>query len=142
MSKDKIARLREKFHVEIEEALKISHSKMNQAHKEFMIRFRKAQEELKRNIEIEQLSPQERLNSAHTDITNTLKLAAQTRDIESPQAGDGHSIHEEIDIQFAHEKYARVELFQRLRDDQGQDFEQMHLQSGIDPSYDPDVYCW
>jgi hypothetical protein len=41
-------------------------------------------------------------------------------------------------VRNAYAEYEKVLYFYTLQDDQGQDYELIHLQSGVDPYYDPD----
>jgi hypothetical protein len=72
-------------------------------------------------------------------MISALKKAASDKDKDILQSRNmTPSYKGSIRRRVARDRYDRIQLFYRLQDDEGQDYEQLHLQSDIDPYYDPD----
>jgi hypothetical protein len=129
---DKIGKICVEYKMKKERALADLHSKVQQARREFMGASSTARQEFEKNIEFEKLPPQAKMDSRWCEISEILETAAKHRDDKIAMAGD-----DTYEIREAHFQYTMVLEYQDTRDDQGQDFEQIYMQSGIDPYYDP-----
>jgi hypothetical protein len=134
---DKTKQITKKFEMDIAQALSVSHDKIKRAQDELSHSLVEIHKKFDDRLRFEALTPQGKVDSVYHSMIAKLQKARVERDNTLSTA---RAKGDRFGILIAKEKFDRVTLFHELQDDQGQDFEQLHLQSGIDPSYDPDVY--
>jgi hypothetical protein len=138
---ERTRRIMNKFDTNVARAFAVSQGKLREAQDELNQSLTMIHQELSDELSFEALSSQGQADLIYKNMDRTLRQARARRDQTILKSRRNRiTLNSRITIQLAKERFKRVELFQHLRDDYGQDYEQLHLQSGVDPSYDPDVY--
>jgi hypothetical protein len=123
--------------MDIAQAFSTSQDKIKIAQDEFGRSLVEIHQKFNDDLKFEGLTPQGKVDSVYHNMIKILQKARVDKDNALSKA---RAKNDRVGIYIAEDKFDRLALFHDLQDDQGQDYEQLHLQSGIDPSYDPGVY--
>jgi hypothetical protein len=140
---------------DIIDTLSAANAENQVAHKQFQTNLNTLTKAYHERIRFHSLKPQAQMDEAARDREISITIATRTRDQQIRRAklkynralgqletidDDDHRFDMMIAIDHANKDFDKVRDYHDLQNDYGQDYEQQHLASGVDPYYDPDFF--